>query len=80
MIGSTPVIPFCYAEKSEQLCSDLGFDEGAIITALDLATDTEKLARAWELPVLIDDAALLEAERGVTAALQAVCNAIKSFD
>lgn len=76
LVTGTPVIPFCYAEKSEQLCNDMQLGESRRVTAFDLATDAGKLARAWEAPHRISDDAVQNAARGVLAALNKVRDAL----
>jgi polysaccharide pyruvyl transferase WcaK-like protein len=79
LLSSTAVIPFCYAEKSEQLFFTLGVPLASQITAREIAIDSPLLTQAWESPVRIDDEVLDRAERDVSAVLEATCDAIRAF-
>jgi hypothetical protein len=78
MITSTPVVPFCYAEKSEQLCSDFGLTETQKMTAIDLATNAEKLTRLWDAAIKIDGEVLQRAQHEVADSLQSASARIKA--
>jgi hypothetical protein len=75
LLSRTPVIPFCYAEKSQDLLDDLGPFEAPPLTAHDLLKSKERFEHSLDAPIVASDAVLCEARRRVFAALESAAAA-----
>jgi hypothetical protein len=70
LITQTPVLPFCYAEKSQHVFNSLGVPEVRKITSADLLGGAGVLLEVWNHPVTVPLERLEEAAKKVQATLE----------